>query len=255
MKKYTVTISLFVAGFAWSNAATLTSLTDIDALAASGTLGDSVTERSGDYVDSSVYAFVGNGAILNIPDPDLLSFVNGGSGFLTVAAWINPTVTTEEAVFSWGGQSNGVKFSLKNGAMQITTKGVKDTNSTLGGIGTDAWTLVAWTLNLSESGNSRVFVGSAPGNYSTVQAGNWNDPSPTTFAIGSGNSGSVRDGFDGLIADLRVFSSTELVNNSDIASVMPPAPVLIPEPTTFGLLAGLGALAFVGIRRRKKAKF
>ena len=253
MKKYITIAALLTAGTALANAATLTEIATMSALAsASEDTGTSVVETTENYTNvDAAYSFTGAGSILKISNTDLLSYVEGGDGYLTIAAWIKPTSTNENSIFSFGGQNDGFKFALKNGGLQVTTKGILDTNVS-GSISTEDWTLVAVSINLSQSGNSRFYFGTEDNSYYTKQLGTWNDSSSDYFAIGSGNSTSVRDGFVGEIANLKLFSSNELVTNSDIVSKIGPAPVNVPEPSAFGLLAGVGALALVASRRRRR---
>jgi hypothetical protein len=260
MKKYIAIATLAAAGSTFANAA-LTELFSMSELVAlSKYTGTSVTNTSSAYTDGNcVYNFTGEGSILKIESEELFNYVTGGEDYLTIAAWIKPSETDVNSVFSVGGQNDGFKFALKSGGLQFTTKGISDTDVSSKSLGHDAistsdWTLVAVTINLSGKGDSRFYMGMVDGKYATRKFGNWSsiDENAASFASGSGNSTSVRDGYKGEIANLKVFSSTRLVNNSNIADFMGAAPTLIPEPSTFGLLAGIGALALVGTRRRRK---
>ncbi len=254
MKKTFITL-LALTGAA--SAATLTELATMDELAAlSGDTGTSVKSVV-TLNDVTTYEFTGAGSILKIDDEDIMSYITGGTGYLTIAAWIKPDSTSVNSIFSVGGQNDGFKFALYNGGLQATTKGVLDTNvgtSSLGydSIPTDSWTLVALTINLSESGDSRFYMGTVDGKFATRQLGGWNDLTAdgSYMAIGSGNTADVRDGYEGMIAGLTLFSSDGLVNNSDIAAKMSAAPVLVPEPTTATL--SLLALAGLAARRRRR---
>ena len=251
MKK---TLIALMAMASVASAATLTQIATMDQLAAASTdIGSSVTELT-DY-DKTTYSFTGAGSILSITLPGVTEYITGGTGYLTIAAWIQPSSTSENSIFSIGGQNNGFKFALKNGGLQVTTKGLADTNVTCANLGytsipTDDWTMVAVTIDLSQSGSSRFYMGTVDNKYASRNLGTWNAVTgdDLKLAIGSGNAGSVRDGFNGKISNLTLFSSDGLVNNSDIAAMIGAAP--IPEPTTATL--SLLALAGLAARRRRR---
>ncbi|MBE6419413.1 MAG: LamG domain-containing protein [Akkermansiaceae bacterium] len=240
-----------------ASAATLTEIATMEELAtASSDTGTSVTLEAG--YDKTTYSFTGAGSILQISLPEVSNYITGGTGYLTIAAWINPTATDENSIFSIGGQNTGFKFALKEGGLQMTTKGIADTNVTAANLGftsipTGDWTLVALSVNLTQNGDSRFYMSATDGKCATRNLGAWNEVTgdDLKLAIGSGNAGSVRDGFKGMISNLTLFSSDSLATNSEIAALMGTAPTLtIPEPTTATL--SLLALAGLAARRRRR---
>ena len=253
MKKTLIAL-MALAGVA--SAATLTQIATMDELAAaSADIGSSVTQMT-DY-DKTTYSFTGGGSILSITLPGVSDYITGGTGYLTIAAWIQPSSTTENSIFSIGGQNTGFKFALKDGGLQVTTKGIADTNVSCANLGytsipSDDWTMVAVTINLAQNGNSRFYMGTVDGKFASRNLGAWNAVTgdDLKLAIGSGNAANVRDGFSGMISNLTLFSSDAVVNNSDIAALVGAAPVIIPEPATATL--SLLALAGLAARRRRK---
>ncbi len=259
-----LTAVAFCAAPAFS-AVTMTELADMDALvAAAGTVSDTVTKNTA-YTNDTVYNFSdkgyttdqnnyqkGAGAIYNIANLGIISKVVGGTGYLTVAAWINPSVTGENSIFSFGAKEDGIKFGVKEGGLQVTTKNVADNN--MGDavpVKANEWTMVAVSINLANR-SARFYVGSTM-TADDDDVGQWKTPGTNDllFAIGSGNGNGVRDGYIGDIANLSVAFSDALPEYADIAALVGAnAPTLnVPEPATASLsLLGLAALM---MRRRR----
>ncbi len=202
----------------------------------------------------TVYTFNGSGSIRGIGNNDtavvssMTEKINAGSGYLTIAAWINAADTTENSIFSYGGQDNGFKFALKDGHLQLTTKSVVDKNITSTSVSTNTWTLVGISFALDTTSASSFFVNS--NEAATEVCGGWNEARPATFGIGTGNSNSERDNFKGSIANLTVFWSEAAATSAEINAVMGSAPVAVPEPAAATL--SLLALAGLAARRRRQ---
>ncbi len=255
MKKLFTILSLLLATSCLASAE-LTKLADVNDLM-NGTGG--WLEAKGVAKDltmtGTVYTFTG-GCIRAIGGTEtdattaITTKLNSKTGYLTIAAWVNPTSTSEEAIFSYGGQDNGFKFGLKDGKLQLTTKSVKDWNVETAVVSINSWTLVAVSYALDGSSQSSFFVGT--NDAVTASCGNYNAASPTTFGIGTGNSNGNRDPFDGSIANLTLFWSESAATSAEINSLMGSAPTLkaIPEPATATL--SLLALAGLAARRRRK---
>ena len=254
MKKTLIAL-MALAGVAMAETFTM------DQLVSTGTLGTGVTLDSS-YTDA-VYNFDTKGAILNMSNAELTSALNASTGFITIACWVNQTNGDEDAIFAIGGRNDGFKFALKNDNLQITTKGVKDSTTSMsvaqGTLENPAWTLVAVSIDLDKTGSDSVFFVGADG-YTTltmsngVALGNWNAASNSYFAIGSGNSNGDRDLFEGQIANLTIFTSDTVATAETIMAVMgntaPAASPIVPEPATATL--SLLALAGLAARRRRK---
>ncbi len=106
MKKTLIAL-MALAGVAMAETFTM------DQLVATGTMGSSVT-LDANYTADKVYSFVGDSAITNITSAGLTSALQASTGFITIAAWVNQTEGSEDAIFSFGGQNDGFKFALKN---------------------------------------------------------------------------------------------------------------------------------------------
>lgn len=75
----------------------------------------------------AVYDFADNGFIGGITSNAVKSALTG-SQYVTVAAWVyfDTLPTTIHSIFSYGGQSDGIKFTISGNALSMTTKGVSD---------------------------------------------------------------------------------------------------------------------------------
>ncbi len=243
---FALTISAVMAA-AVAQASTVV-LADMDDLIAASTTGLGAGVTHDTTMTGSVYHFDGSGAILNINSSALSDAVSGGQGIMTVAAWVKQSARTDNMIFSTGGQADGFMFGINNGGFKFTTKNVADNEPGLS-VNSDEWVLVAVGINLTETGNSRYYKSSTNGQFYSREFGAWNDPNPLTFAIGSGNSDNLRDGFVGSIANLTVIKSDGLLNNSDISALVGEMPTSVPEPST-AMLSLLGMAGLVARRRR-----
>ena len=198
--------------------AAYTTYTMSDLVGAAGTVSEGVIDHSSEYSDSlPVYAMPDgiNDAIYGIVDAELSSAIRSNTGYVTVAAWVNPdALNGNQTVFSYGAQSNGFKLCITgDGTLKVTTKGSVDAdNGTVTINPAGSWTLVGVVLDLGADTASYI-VGDqiAAG----VACGNMKFPgeadAANSFGIGIRNSDGTADGegYQGLIANLKVFYSTD----------------------------------------------
>ncbi len=253
--KQTLCLLALAASFGMASAVTLDELVTMDELVNGATLGSGVELATG-YSDSdTVYTFDGTGAILDITNSTLADAFAQGSGKFVIAAWVKTTNSiSTQSIFSTGGQSNGFKFDLTSGGLELTLKNVGDyaSNDDLIDRTGSSWTLVAVSMDIAGGNASgRLYVTDTNGRYYSKTLGTMTISNPSTFAIGSGNSNNDRELFTGSIANLTIFSSDAAqMQNTVIAQAMGPAPVQVPEPATATL--SLLALAGLAARRRRK---
>ncbi len=219
-----------------AHAATLTEIVDMKTLIGGADLGTGVTNESASYVEgNTVYNFTGEGSIYDLTHEQLSSIVTAKTEILVVAAWVKPTAASVMSIFSTGGQCNGFKFDLTVNGLQCTTKGVADKSDdyTIARDGS-TWTLVALSLPLSGSGDGRLHITPTNGQHLTRSFGGMNDANPATFGIGTGDSNSDRECFQGAIANLKVFTANAVPSNSEIAMKVPMP--MTPAPENSGII-------------------
>ena len=243
-----------------ASAVELTTIATMDELVAAATWnGDSKV----DDMSVTTYSFSDGAYIGGITLGAVNSALQDSSKYITIAAWVNMSDTSGvEAIFGYGAQQNGFKFCTNGAGLQYTAKGVADKETVSAGLTADTWTLVGISFKggTAAANGAKYFAGTANNNYFTRNLGGFALPSAAdqTFAIGSGNSGSARETFNGQIADLTIFTSDSVIGGvNDVTAIMgTTAPEFVtpsvPEPTTATL--SLLALAGLAARRRRASR-
>ena len=181
--------------------------------------------------ENSIYSFSYNTYIGAI-DNSAVTSAYEGSGYVTVAMWIWGN-SASGCLFGYGDQGTGVKFYISETTVKITTKGIDDyeTVNLSGNINANQWNLIAFAtpaINGTWGTNIRYYATAQNGTFWTKTKSKGNMNSPTAdgkkYAIGSGNQGNAREPFTGILANVTVIQSTNLLNNSRIAELIGPAP-------------------------------
>ena len=259
MKNIITITTLLAAGTALANATDFSKIAGMSDLVGSATNNSVVESSEWLFSGGSVYDFSASNAYFSAGSyTSVIDALTASSGYVTIAAWVNLSSTSGyQTIFGFGESNKGFKFSVKDNKLAFVTKSKTETvtGSTVFSA-TDTWTLVGVSFNAGTNGTqARIFWGTESGAYETKTGLTaWAAPSNELFAIGSTRPYGYEEGFNGQMAGLSVFTSTGYLSGSDIATAMGNAPIVIPEPSAFGLLAGAGALALVAARRRRRAK-
>ena len=217
-------------------------------IARMATLADAATNSDKATVSTDWETTVEGGAVYEFSDGNYLGAISNdavvsaieGDTYVTVAMWVYGQTSSLQCVFGYGDQNNGVKYQLNGTTMSATTKGVSDIEGvTDSRLAANQWNLVAFTVagkTKSGTANGRYYMTTTDGTYWTkdvlkLASMTTPDASSRKIAIGSGNQGNARESFTGLIANLTVITSSDLLQNSALAGLVGEAPT----PTISGL--------------------
>ena len=184
----------------------------------------------------AVYEFSNSKYLGAITNNDVVNAIEGNK-FVTVAMWVYGPTTSEQALFGYGDQNTGVKVSLNGKKQKMTTKGVDDFDEltvNANNIQANQWCFVAFsfkgkTADVSSGNTYRYYTSTTDNQYNSRSNHNLSNMAVVAdasklLAIGSGNQGTARDVYTGLIANLTVITSDALLNNSEIAGLVGSAP-------------------------------
>ncbi len=258
MKKFITAITLFTAGTALADAASLVAQWDSfdfgDTKSAKATWGSNrdlaVTANgsSGTTTADALLKVVGNGTYANETQVDLSSVSGSLSSGFTFAITISGfSSRSGNLVAMFGDESNsgsGIGTGRSSDSWIVNTGSWGKSGSVAA---SDAATLVltwdgsALTLYATDSAGSTTLSLSETVSSTSVIT--------TTLALGSFVKGSNSGVGTFSVSQMALYSG--VLETDKITSG---AVYYIPEPSAFGLLAGAGALALVAARRRRRAK-
>ena len=194
---------------------------------------------SGDWTGATVYEFSDDKYLGGISNTDVVNALEGDK-YVTVAMWVYGQTSSLQCVFGYGDQNNGVKYQLNGTTMSATNKGVADIEGiTDSRLAANQWNFVAFTVAgkaKSSNAKGRYYMTTTDATFWTkdvLKLAGMTTPAASSqkIAIGSGNQGDARENFTGLIANLTVITSSELLQNSVLAELVGDAPT----PTISGL--------------------
>lgn len=183
--------------------------------------------------EGGVYSFNGSSTYIGGITNEAAAAAFEGDKIVTVAMWIyNTSSSYPKCMFGYGDQNSGVKIQVA-GANKIsaTTKGVSDLSVvTDARLSANNWTMVAVSFPAKNSSESqgRVYFTTDNAYYTRndYKLSGMTLPADDgkKFAIGSGNQGNWREGFSGMIANVTIITSSGLLDNATIASIVGEAP-------------------------------
>ena len=253
MKKYLITAAVFLTGTALANAGTVLTTTFGNAAQATAT-NVTLTNTWADDLDAEVLALLGtvNGNVTSLTNSSGNVTLQTSDAAGTSAAFFSPNTNVGSnspwtSVFSYSGTSGLTSIDGITLDVGLFNSAGKWQNGAVWTSGT-----VTFTATLS-SGDQQlgVLTGKLWETPPAEQLGE-NGAKSRNVSLTSATAISLNNVND-IQVQLALSSTLSAGCFVGLNSVAYSGSV-IPEPSTFGLLAGLGALALAGTRRRRRAK-
>ena len=198
-----------------------------DAAGNSDTKATVSTVWKSDDAEGAVYEF-SNGKYLGaISNTDVVSALEGDK-YVTIAMWVygRTTPTGFQCVFGYGNVNDGVKFQQNGKSISATTKGVIN----IGGwdrdeLLDDEWNLIAFAV--AGKANTTVttgkyYINDINANQNGLKLSGMAETAEGNklLAIGSGDQNIARETYNGMIANLTVITSDDLLTNNKIKELV-----------------------------------
>lgn len=210
-----------------------------DAAGNSATKATVSTVWQSNQTGGAVYEF-SNGKYLGAISNEAVVSALEGDKYVTIAMWVYGRTTGNQCVFGYGNVNDGVKFQQNGKYISATKKGVIDIDRWGSDeLLDDEWNLIAFavagkTNTTATATTGRYYINNINADqsglrlYSTVtptpeNSGNaMNDPADGNqlLAIGSGDQNTAREAYNGMIANLTVITSDELLTNDKIKELV-----------------------------------
>ena len=174
-----------------------------------------------DDAEGAVYEFSNGkylGAISNKAVVDALE----GDKYVTIAMWVYGRTTGNQCVFGYGNVNDGVKFQQNGKYISATRKGRADIEKWgPDDLLDDEWNLIAFAVAGKTNTNAttgRDYINSIYTDKSDLKLSEMYTPDEgnNKLAIGSGDQNTAREAYNGMIANLTVITSDDLLTNDQI---------------------------------------
>lgn len=187
----------------------------------SNTKATASTVWQSDDAEGAVYEF-SNGKYLGaISNADVVNALEGDK-YVTIAMWVYGRTTGHQCVFGYGNVNDGVKFQQNGKYISATRKGRTDIERWgPDDLLDDEWNLIAFAVagkTNTTANTGRYYINNIYTDKSGLKLSDMNTPADgnNLLAIGSGDQNTAREAYNGMIANLTVITSDELLTNDQI---------------------------------------
>lgn len=174
-----------------------------------------------DKEGGAVYEF-SNGKYLGaISNADVVNALEGDK-YVTIAMWVYGRTTGHQCVFGYGNVNDGVKFQQNGKYISATRKGRTDIERWgPDDLLDDEWNLIAFAVagkTNTTATTGRYYINSIYADNTDLKLSDMVTPDEGNklLAIGSGDQNTAREAYNGMIANLTVITSDDLLTNDQI---------------------------------------
>ena len=178
-----------------------------------------------DDENGAVYEFSSGKYLGAISNPAVVSALEGDK-YVTIAMWVYGRTTSNQCVFGYGNKDDGVKFQQNGKSISATKKYISD----IGGwsrdeLLDDEWNLIAFAVagkaNTTAT-KGKYYINNINDNHSDLKLSNMvaTADGNKLLAIGSGDQNIAREAYNGMIANLTVITSDNLLTNEKIKELV-----------------------------------
>lgn len=173
----------------------------------------------------AVYEF-SNGKYLGaISNADVVNALEGDK-IVTIAMWVYGRTTSNQCVFGYGNVNDGVKFQQDGKSISATRKGLTDISGwSRDELLDDEWNLIAFAVagkaNTTAT-KGKYYINNINDNHSGLKLSGMATTATENklLAIGSGDQNIAREAYNGMIANLTVITSDDLLTNDKIKELV-----------------------------------
>ena len=178
-----------------------------------------------DDAEGAVYEFSDGKYLGAISNEAVVSALEGDK-YVTIAMWVYGRTTGNQCVFGYGNVNDGVKFQQNGKYISATRKGRTD----IGGwsrdeLLDDEWNLIAFAVagkTNTTATTGKYYINNINDNHSDLKLSSMATTADGNqfLAIGSGDQNTARETYNGMIANLTVITSDELLTNDKIKELV-----------------------------------
>ena len=178
-----------------------------------------------DDAEGAVYEF-SNGKYLGAISNTAVVNALEGNQYVTIAMWVYGRTTGHQCVFGYGNVNDGVKFQQNGKSISATRKGLTDISGwSRDELLDDEWNLIAFAV--AGKANTTVttgkyYINDINANQNGLKLSGMAETAEGNklLAIGSGDQNIARETYNGMIANLTVITSDDLLTNNKIKELV-----------------------------------